>query len=88
MVPLVLQVLLVFFSLIIIISLVTPISVVQSYDSYYSCSVLLVLLAFNVLSAPIFLECRSAPAPCQNKEWHSHIAPFEKREWHSFIALS
>ena len=41
-----------------------------------------------VLSAPIFLECRSAPAPYQKKEWHSHIAPFEKREWHSLIALS
>jgi hypothetical protein len=41
-----------------------------------------------VLSAPIFLECRSAPAPYQKKEWHSHIAPFEKREWHSLIAPS
>jgi hypothetical protein len=32
----------------------------------------------NVLSAPVFLECRSAPASYQKKEWHSHIAPFEK----------
>ena len=40
-----------------------------------------------VLSAPIFLECRSAPAPYQKKEWRSHITPFEKREWHSLIAL-
>ena len=40
----------------------------------------------NVLSAPIFLECRSAPAPCQKKECHSHIAPdFESgaQEWRS-----
>ena len=42
----------------------------------------------NVLSAPIFLECRSAPAPCQKKECHSHFAPFNKKEWHSSLALS
>jgi hypothetical protein len=41
-----------------------------------------------VLSAPIFLECRSAPAPCQKKECHSHFAPFNKKEWHSSLALS
>ena len=45
-------------------------------------------LTYNLLSAPVFLECRSAPAPYQKKEWHSQIAPFEKREWHSLIALS
>ena len=42
----------------------------------------------NVLSAPVFLECRSAPAPYKKKEWHSHIAPFKKKEWHSLIAIS
>ena len=42
----------------------------------------------NVLSAPIFLEYRSAPAPCQKKECHSHFAPFNKKEWHSSLALS
>ena len=35
-----------------------------------------ILLIGNVLSAPIFFECRSAPAPCQKKECHSHFAPF------------
>ena len=42
----------------------------------------------NVLSAPVFLESRSAPAPCQKKEWHSHFAPFNKKEWHSSLTLS
>ena len=46
------------------------------------------LLILNVLSAPVFLECRSAPAPYGKKEWHSQIAPSEKKEWHSKIALS
>ena len=46
------------------------------------------LYFINVLSAPIFLECRSAPAPCQKKECHSHFTPFNKKEWHSSLALS
>ena len=43
------------------------------------------------------MECRSAPAPYQKKEWHSHIAPFKKgsgtpsslfhEKVHSLIAL-
>ena len=39
-----------------------------------------------MLSAPVFLECHSAPAPCQKKERHSHFAPFDKKEWHSSFA--
>ena len=42
----------------------------------------------NVLSAPVFLECRSGPAPFQKKECHSHFAHFDKKEWHSFLAPS
>ena len=46
------------------------------------------LLVSNVLSAPVFLECCSAPAPCQKKECHSHFTPSNKKEWNSSLALS
>ena len=46
------------------------------------------LIIINVLSASIFLECCSAPAPYQTKECHSHFAPCDKKEWHSSLALS
>ena len=42
----------------------------------------------NVLSAPIFLKCRSTPAIYQKKEWHSHIAPFEKIKSTVLVPLS
>ena len=42
---------------------------------------------FNVLSAPLFLECRSALAPWHKKRARSHFRSLFSKGVHSFIAL-
>jgi hypothetical protein len=46
-----------------------------------------IIIITNVLSAPLFLECRSALAPWHKKRAHSHFRSLFSKGVHSFIAL-
>ena len=46
-----------------------------------------IIIITNVLSAPLFLECRSALAPWHKKRARSHFRSLFSKGVHSFIAL-